>query len=92
MPDRRFLLAINCDRRKVPTRLVVYDVTTGQMRELFSIGRGAAFNYEDGLQWMPDSRALVANIRGEKRNQFDLWWIPLDGRPAHPLDIGVLVE
>ena len=88
-PDRRFLLAINFDRRKVPTRLFAYDVAIAQMRELFSIDRGAAFNYEDGLQWMPDSRALVANIRGVKRNQFDLWWIPLDGRPPHQLDIGV---
>jgi len=71
------------------TILLTYDLRTEETRVVFEIDRPAAINTEDGVQWTADGRALVANVRGEAENQFELWWIPVDGRAPHRLDIGV---
>jgi Tol biopolymer transport system component len=88
-PDGRYRLASHDDRRKKPSLLFAYDTVTARERELFSVAVENAFNYEDGLQWMPDGRAVIVTVRGAARNAFELWWIPVDGRQPRRLDIGV---
>ena len=85
-PDGRYLLAALFTS---PTTLSVYDTKSHEIREVFRINRENGFNPEGGIQWMPDSRALVANGRAGSGSARDVWWIPVDGRESRKLDIGV---
>jgi Tol biopolymer transport system component len=70
--------------------LSVTDLSSGEGREVFRSTAPNAFSARDGIHWMPDSRALVANVIGGKPGApRAIWWIPIDGRPAHPIDIGL---
>jgi Tol biopolymer transport system component len=70
--------------------LVVVDLTTGQRREVFRRDRVNAFSAREGVHWMPDGHALIANVSGATSNEpRALWWIPIDGREAKPIDIGL---
>lgn len=88
-PDGRYRLAIHNDLKTTPSVLFAYDTATRQEREVFRAERPNAFNYEDGLQWMPDGRAVIVNMRGAAPNAFELWWIPVDGRQPRRIDVGV---
>jgi Tol biopolymer transport system component len=88
-PDGRFLLTYVETPSPAQVALRVYDLTTRQTREVFRVERGAAFTTEDGVQWMPDNRAIVANVRGAGENARELWWIPVDGGQPRRLDLGV---
>jgi Tol biopolymer transport system component len=88
-PDGRYRLAIHDDLRKKPSVLFAYDTVTGRESEAFRVDQPNAFNYEDGLQWMPDGRAVIVNVRGAALNAFELWWIPVDGRQPRRIDLGV---
>lgn len=85
-PDGRYLLA--SQDYGSASALVVYDAKSGTTREVLRVNVASAFNYEGGLQWMPDSRAFVVNTRSTKENERALWWVPLDGRQPHTLNIG----
>jgi Tol biopolymer transport system component len=86
-PDGRTLLVVRGDAQS--STLVTYDLATKAAHDVFSVPRSSAFNFEDGVQWTPDSRALVANVRAAARNTRELWWIPVDGRAPHRIDLGV---
>jgi Tol biopolymer transport system component len=82
-PDGQYMARLGSD-----SSLSVFDLSNGQVREVFR--RPNAFAARDGIHWMPDSRALIANVIGERAGaRRAIWWIPIDGRPAHPIDIGV---
>jgi Tol biopolymer transport system component len=85
-PDHRFLLA--AEDGTSPSRLLVYDTITNGIREVFAAQPARAFDIDDGVQWTPDSRAIVANVR-EGQGTRRLWWIPVDGGNPYPLDLGV---
>ena len=88
-PDGRFRLAAYVDLLRQPSGLFVYDTVTCSEREIFRTEQPNAINYEDGLQWMPDGRAVIINVRGAAPNAFELWWVPVDGRQPHGIDIGI---
>jgi hypothetical protein len=88
-PDGRYRLAIHDSLRRAPSVLFAYDAVAGRESELFRVVAENAFNYEDGLQWTPDGRAVIVNVRGATPNAFELWWIPVDGRQPRRIDIGV---
>jgi hypothetical protein len=85
-PDGRYLLAMTDGQPT--TTLFAWDTVTGETRTVFEVDRDNGFNHEDGLRWMPDSRAFIVNTRGAGDNERALWWVPLDGRPPHALDVG----
>jgi Tol biopolymer transport system component len=88
-PNDRYLLTWTETTAPARTALSVYDFVTHTSREVFHVDKTAGFTTEDGLQWMPDSGAIVANARGGAENARELWWIPVDGAPARRLDVGV---
>jgi Tol biopolymer transport system component len=85
-PDGRYLLAMAGDTQT--TRMFAYDTRTSTTSEMLQVDLPEAFNPVDGLRWLPDSSAFVVNTRGPKENERVLWWVPMDGRPPHKLDIG----
>jgi Tol biopolymer transport system component len=87
-PDGRYRLSI-LNLRRPPAVLFSYDTVTRRETELFRSTQANAFNPEDGMQWMPDGRAILVNVRGSRPNEFELWWIPVDGRQPKRVDIGI---
>ncbi len=85
-PDGRLLLGLV--NEPAATSIQMFDVTTRQSREVLRVDRPGAVNGEDGAQWMPDGRAVVVNVRGTAENARELWWIPVDGRQSHRIDLG----
>jgi dipeptidyl aminopeptidase/acylaminoacyl peptidase len=85
-PDGRYLLAV--DQGTPTSTMFAHDTLTGSGRAMLRIDLSEAFNPKDGLQWMPDSSTFVVNTRGPKENERVLWWVPMDGRQPHTLDIG----
>jgi Tol biopolymer transport system component len=88
-PDGRFLLnTIVGD----PSRLVAYDTTTAEVREIFRARGTQAFNHYGDLQWTPDSRAIVTTVattmHATGTNEQEIWWIPIDGRDPRRIDVG----
>jgi Tol biopolymer transport system component len=88
-PDGRSMLTVVGTDSPAATMLRVFDVTSGQIRDLFRVDRADGLSVEDGVQWTPDGRAVVANVRGAGENVRELWWIPIDGTQPHRLDVGV---
>jgi hypothetical protein len=71
--------------------LLALDTKTGQVREIHRALGTEAFNHKGDLQWTPDSRAIIttiATVYHADGNEQELWWIPIDGRPAHKIDVG----
>jgi Tol biopolymer transport system component len=88
-PDGRFLLNARSTSDPAPRSIIAaHDTTTKQVRDVFKVDVLDAFNPEDGLQWLPDSSAFVVNAAGAKENERVLWWVPMDGRTPHILDVG----
>ena len=87
-PDGRFLLAeINGD----PARLLEYDTTTAEVKEIFRTPGEQAFNHYGDIAWMSDSRAVITTVATtlhDDGNEQELWWIPVDGRTPHKIDVG----
>jgi Tol biopolymer transport system component len=87
-PDGRFLLnTIVGD----PSRLVAYDTTTAEVREIFRPPGTQAFNHYGDLQWTPDSRAIITTVATKMHaagNEQGIWWIPIDGRAPRRIDVG----
>ena len=86
-PDGRFLLAMVYTT--APTALFAYDMTTSETREVFRVNQPMALNHYGDLRWMPDSRTIVGTLRTATLDDHELWWIPVDGRPAKRIDVGV---
>lgn len=87
-PDGRYLLARVAD---ATSRLLAQDTKTGDVRDVYRVAGGEAFNHNGDLQWTPDSRAIIttiATVYHDDGNEQELWWIPIDGRPAHKIDVG----
>lgn len=89
-PDGRYWLSY--EPSATPAKIIfrVYDVVTAQVRVVFQDDRKPDF-VDDGVQWMPDSRALIANVGGANGTVRELWWIPVDGRQPKRLTVGVNV-
>lgn len=81
-PDRKLRLAVQ------PAAVLVEDAATGESREVFRAPHPNAFDGADSVRWTPDSRALLAKVAGDAPNERELWWIPVDGRPAHKVALG----
>ena len=88
-PDGRYAATYVESASADSTTLRVFDVIEQRVHDVFRVGRARAVTAEDGVQWMPDSRALVANIHGASENARELWWIPVDGGQPRRLDVGV---
>jgi hypothetical protein len=74
-----------------PSRLLAYDRTTGEVREIFRAPGNQAFNHYGDLQWTPDSRAIittVATVMHPTGNEQEIWWVPIDGRAPRKIDVG----
>jgi Tol biopolymer transport system component len=84
-PDEKLRLVLHT---QPATALTVENVGTGASREVFRLDRPDAVDANGGIQWTPDSRALIARVAGAAANERTLWWIPVDGRPAHQIDLG----
>lgn len=85
-PDGRYLLAQNFGQGA--SLLLAYDTKTDTVRELLRVEQRDAFNHNGGLSYTSDSRAVIATVRNPANAQ-DIWWIPLDGRKPHKIDITV---
>ncbi len=85
-PDGRWILV----ETEQPSSLIVHEIATGQEHEVFRVGRANAIAARGGAQWTPDSRALIANVAGASPSEpRSLWWIPIEGGTAHPINIGL---
>jgi hypothetical protein len=65
-----------------PSRLMAYDTTTAEVREIIRAPGNQAFNHDGDLQGTPDSRAIittVATVMHAAGNEQE-WRIPIDGR------------
>ena len=85
-PDGRYL--VTWTSTPTGSTLFAYDTTTRQTREVFRRDLPEAFTYEAGVQWMPDSSAMLVNTRAGKSNERELWWVPIDSRTPHAIDVG----
>jgi Tol biopolymer transport system component len=86
-PDGRFLLAMTTN---LPTStLLAFDMTTGETREVFQVQQRNAFYHYGDLPWMPDGRSVIANVKASRSGDREMWWIPIDGRTARRIDLGV---
>lgn len=88
-PDGRYLLAMVVGD---PSRIMAYDTTTADAREIFRARGRQAFNHYGDLQWMPDSRGIVTTVATTMHptgtNEQEIWWIPIDGRAPRRIDVG----
>ena len=88
-PDGRYLLAM-VYKSDLPTTLYAYDTQDAQVRDIFRVNEPAALNHYGDLRWLPDGRSVVGSVKNAKGVQ-ELWWIPVDGRAAKKLEVGVPV-
>jgi Tol biopolymer transport system component len=86
-PDGRFLLAMVYGDAQ--TTLFAYDSTTSEVRQILRVNQPAALNHYGDLRWMPDGRAVVGTLRNATLDDQEIWWIPVDGRPATKIEVGV---
>jgi Tol biopolymer transport system component len=86
-PDGRFLMAVVHGPLEA---LRAYDTTTGLTRNVLEIPTTGAevFNHDGDLRWLPDSRSIIGTVRTSTGTE--LWWIPLDDRRPHRIEIGSL--
>jgi hypothetical protein len=86
-PDGRYILGIQ-DREPV-TALFALDTLTGRVRKVFESPYRDALNHYGDLPWMPDSQAVVANVRGPRADEQTIWWIPVDGREPRKFNLRI---
>jgi Tol biopolymer transport system component len=92
-PDGKYVGAItfpDAGDRPVPGAtfaLSVISTSDGKEREVFRVAPPAQFLGGPVVQWTPDSRFMVVRQSGGGARA--LWAVPIDGGPAHQIDVGV---
>ena len=67
--------------------LSVISTADGTAREVFRVEPPAEFLGGPVVQWTPDGRFMV--VRKVVAGARELWAVPVDGGPAHRIDVGV---
>ncbi len=84
-PNGRYYLSTTC--QAPPSILRAFDAETSRTWELLRVeGSREAFNHNGDLRWTPDSRAVITTVRTAD-GPTELWWIPVDGREPHRLEL-----
>ncbi|MGE5359908.1 MAG: hypothetical protein ACM3NQ_12905 [Bacteroidales bacterium] len=91
-PDARLVVATLNDAATSSVSLVVIRVNGGDTRELMR-AESKATSGPPGLPslfpifWAPDSQSFLANKDGASTPE--LWWVPVDGRGAKRVEVGL---
>ena len=83
-PDGRYLWDVSGKSMSIG----LISIADGTRRVLFKTPSASALDRDRDVRWMPDGSALIAKIAGAAPNERAFWWIPIDGRPPHKIDIG----
>jgi hypothetical protein len=88
-PDGRQAAFITTDPATGATSVRVLTLATGDVTDVFSVAAPTTI-FRPTFAWAPDGRSLVVQQRTQEQ-PFEMWFVPLDGRPAHRIDMPVQV-
>jgi Tol biopolymer transport system component len=84
-PDGQYLLLARADARGNTVSLLLVPVAGGPLREVLRLKAPDAVVHPNANSWTPDSTAFI--MQKYTGSRWELWLVPIDGRPARKLDI-----
>jgi hypothetical protein len=88
-PDGQQAAFITTDPATGATSVRVLTLATGEVKDTFSVAAPLTI-FRPTSAWTPDGRSLVVQKLAQGQ-PFEMWFVPLDGRPAHRIDMPVQV-